>query len=308
MILCAGEALIDMLPRETQDNENAFMPVAGGAVFNTSIALGRLGAPVSLFTGLSNDMFGDILREQLTTSHVDGQLAHQSDRPTTLAFVKLTNGHASYAFIDENTAGRMLTEADLPEFPDALEALFCGGISLAVEPCADAYHHMYLHAPQDCLRMLDPNIRPSFIKNASHFRARIEAMIACSDIVKLSDEDLDWLLPDLDTDTQLARILEMGAQLICYTEGSKGVRGITADLDVHVKAQTATVVDTVGAGDTFNAGFLAGLKDLGFLQKASFANIKAPDLSRALSWGTKAAAITVSRAGANPPWRKEIDV
>jgi fructokinase len=108
MILCAGEALIDMLPRETASGENAFAPHAGGAVFNTSIALGRLGIPVQFFSGISSDLFGDVLRAQLSASSVDSSPAAISDRPSTLAFVTLTDGHASYAFYDENTAGRML--------------------------------------------------------------------------------------------------------------------------------------------------------------------------------------------------------
>ena len=148
MILCAGEALIDMLPRDTNDGSAAFAPFAGGAVFNTAIALGRLGTPVGLFTGVSTDMFGKVLEKALTNSHVDTRLAVRSDRPTTLAFVKLTDGHAKYAFYDENTAGRMLVEADLPTDLGDTAALFLGGISLAVTPCAEAYAAL-------CLREAD---------------------------------------------------------------------------------------------------------------------------------------------------------
>src|SRR6056297_1116438 len=135
MILCAGEALIDMLPRETAAGEPAFAPHAGGAVFNTAIALGRLGAETGFLSGLSSDMFGTILDDALLAAHVDASLAIRSDRPTTLAFVKLTDGHADYAFVDENTAGRMLREADMPPVPDRVGAMFFGGISLPVEPC-----------------------------------------------------------------------------------------------------------------------------------------------------------------------------
>ncbi len=143
MILCCGEALIDMLPRETASGESAFAPHAGGSVFNTSIALGRLGAPVQFFSGLSSDLFGDVLREEVAASKVDSTPASISDRPTTLAFVKLTDGHASYAFYDENTAGRMLSPEDLPA--TQADALFFGGISLVVEPCGAAYEAMMLH-------------------------------------------------------------------------------------------------------------------------------------------------------------------
>ena len=114
MILCAGEALIDMLPRTLPDGSAVFAPVAGGAVFNTSVALGRLGADVGLVTGLSRDLFGEVLMNALAASDVDSELAVLSDRPTTLAFVTLTDGHARYAFYDENTAGRMLEPEDMP--------------------------------------------------------------------------------------------------------------------------------------------------------------------------------------------------
>ncbi|MEJ1999414.1 MAG: PfkB family carbohydrate kinase, partial [Maritimibacter sp.] len=118
MILCCGEALIDMLPRETGAGEAAFAPYAGGAVFNTAIALGRLGAETGFFSGLSTDLFGTILTDSLAASKVQADLAVRSDRPTTLAFVTLTNGQAKYAFYDENTAGRMMTPDDLPELPN----------------------------------------------------------------------------------------------------------------------------------------------------------------------------------------------
>ena len=141
MILCCGEALIDMLPRQTTGGAACFQPYSGGAVFNTAIALGRLGVPSSLFTGLSTDHFGQQLAATLRSSGVSIDLAHRSDRPTTLAFVTLVDGQARYAFYDENTAGRMLAPEDLPAVPSEVDVMFFGGISLAVEPCASTYQH-----------------------------------------------------------------------------------------------------------------------------------------------------------------------
>ena len=125
MILCSGEALIDMLPRETVDGENCFSPHAGGAVFNTAIALARLGAPTGFFSGISTDLFGTILEDRLTAAGVDSSFAARSDKPTTLAFVTLTGGHAKYAFYDENTAGRMLDTSDLPNLPKRTPTWHC---------------------------------------------------------------------------------------------------------------------------------------------------------------------------------------
>ncbi|MCA0042923.1 carbohydrate kinase family protein [Celeribacter litoreus] len=307
MILCAGEALIDMLPRTSTLGEDSYAPYAGGAVFNTAIALGRLGAKPSFYSGFSQDFFGDLLKSKLAESDVDGSLAVTADRPCTVAFVKLVDGHATYAFYDENTAGRMLTAEVLPDLPENLDALFCGGISLPVEPCGAAYEELFTRAAPTRVTMLDPNIRPDFIRDETRYRARIEHMISIADIVKVSDEDLFWLLGEAPVEDLVAKLLTQGPKLICLTEGGDGVRGFMADKVVHVAAEKVEVVDTVGAGDTFNAGLLAALQKAGKLTKEAIANLDADTLKDALSMGARAAAITVSRAGANPPWASELE-
>ena len=306
MILSCGEALIDMLPRVTAEGEAAFAPHAGGAVFNTAIALGRLGAPSGFFSGLSTDLFGAILTETLTASKVDSHLAARSGRPTTLAFVRLVNGQASYAFYDENTAGRMLSVADLPALPASVEALFFGGISLVNDPAAGAYEALLTREAGARVIMMDPNIRPGFITDAAAYRARIARMMALSDIVKLSDEDLVWLEGEGDPVALARGLIARGPKVVCITEGAKGALAVTAREVVRVAAQKVAVVDTVGAGDTFNAGVLAALHQAGALSKAAVAAADAGLLTAALTLGVKAAAVTVSRAGANPPWAHEI--
>ncbi|MGJ8621601.1 MAG: carbohydrate kinase family protein [Yoonia sp.] len=304
MILCAGEALIDMLPRQTANGEAAFAPHAGGAVMNTAVALGRLDVPVQFFTGLSSDLFGDVLRGHLDASHVDYTPAATSDRPSTLAFVKLVDGHATYAFYDENTAGRLLSPDDLPDTqPDAV---FVGGISLAVEPCAATYEALAAKQSANAVIMMDPNIRPGFIADEAAFRARMGRMLDHCDIVKMSDEDLAWFMPDHTPEDAAKRLVDAGLKLLCITQGSKGVTGYTPDHAVYVPAQKATVVDTVGAGDTFNAGLLASLHQAGVLTKAAIAGLDQDTIRAALAMGAKTAAITVSRAGANPPWASEL--
>ena len=301
MILCCGEALIDMLPRQTADGGDAFAPHAGGSVFNTAIALGRLGAPVQFFSGLSSDLFGDILQAGLKASGVDSTPAAISARPTTLAFVTLTDGHASYAFYDENTAGRMLGLADLPQ-TDA-DALFFGGISLVVEPCGAAYEALMLREAPQKVTMIDPNIRPSFITDATAYRARLGRMLGAADIIKTSDEDLEWITGGTDA----ADLFETtAAQVILLTRGGDGVTVLTRGGNVAVPAAPATVVDTVGAGDTFSAGFLAHLQNAWQLNKSALAAATLDDLAAAAGFGAKVAAITVSRAGANPPWASEL--
>lgn len=298
MILCCGEALIDMLPRETGEG-TAFLPATGGAVFNTAIALGRLGAPAGYVGGLSRDLFGAMLASDLDASGVDYALCPRSDRPTTLAFVTLINGQAQYAFYDEMTAGRMLEASDLPVLPSSVKSLFFGGISLVSEPAADAYAALCAAAGAR-LVMIDPNIRPGFVTDEPRYRARLGAMIARADIVKVSDEDLDWLTGAQDPRALLG---DTGPALVLMTKGAAGATGYFADGEISVAAQKADVVDTVGAGDTFNAGILAGLSQAGVLRRDALS----PDALRpAMELAVRAAAVTVSRAGANPPWAREL--
>lgn len=307
MILSCGEALIDMLPRTSTEGEACFAPYAGGAVFNTAIALGRLGAPSAFFSGVSNDMLGEILADTLTASKVDTRYLARSDRPTTVAFVKLVNGQATYAFYDEATAGRMLSPDQLPDLPDSVSTLFFGGISLVNDPAASTYEALQAREATTRVTMIDPNIRPGFIAGKEDaYRARIERMIARADIVKLSDEDLHWLMGTGDLTTLARAILYKGPKVVFITEGAAGARAVTATQDRFFGATRVTVADTVGAGDTFNAGALAALHAAGALSKAALASLSDATLDAALSLGTRAAAITVSRPGANPPWSHEL--
>ena len=304
MILACGEALIDMLPRTSTLGEAAFAPHAGGAVFNTAVALGRLGAEVGLFSGISTDMLGEILIDSLTAAGVDTSHAARSARPTTIALVKLVDGHATYAFYDENTAGRMLSEGDLPDAQ--ADCYFFGGISLVAEPCGAVYEALQARVAPQAVTMIDPNIRPSFITDEGAYRARVARMIACADIVKVSDEDLHWIMGNGDIADLAAQVCATGPALVCVTEGSKGARGFGRVAQAQVAATPVTVVDTVGAGDTFNAGVLHALQSAGLLTKDALANLSDAQIATALSLGTRTAAITVSRAGANPPWSHEL--
>ena len=306
MIVCCGEALIDMLPRETTLGEKGFAPYAGGAVFNTAIALGRLGQPTGFFTGLSDDMMGDILRDTLAASRVDASFAAVSSRPTTIAFVKLVDGQASYAFYDEGTAGRMIAEADLPVLGESCEALHFGAISLIPEPCGGTYEALMRREFQTRVISFDPNIRPGFIKDKQKHLDRVARMAAMSDIIKFSDEDLDWFGLEGDDDARAAYWLSQGARLVVLTRGAEGATAYTSRFKVSVPSERVTVVDTVGAGDTFDAGILASFKMQDLLTKEKIAALDESSVRRALELGARAAAVTVSRAGANPPFAHEI--
>ncbi|NBB98581.1 MAG: carbohydrate kinase [Alphaproteobacteria bacterium] len=305
MILCCGEALIDMLPRETGAGEDAFAPYPGGAVFNTAIALGRLGVQAGFFCPLSDDLFGQRLRAALDASGVDHALSPAVDRPCTLAFVTLTNGQAQYAFYDSGTALREMTLAELPVLDDSVRALFFGGISLVGAPSGAGFATLCGHAG-DRVVMLDPNIRSGFIRDATAYRARLDGMLARADIVKVSDEDLHWLMGAGDLAELAQGLRDRGPRVVIVTEGAKGARAFHAGGVAQAAASPVAVVDTVGAGDTFNAGFLAALDEAGLLSRDAVAGLRGDALTAALSLGARAAAVTVSRAGANPPRRDEL--
>ena len=308
MILCCGEALIDMVAAPSLDGPDGFVPHSGGAVFNTAIALGRLGARAGMLTGLSHDMFGDQLADALKASDVDTTHIIRSDRPSTLAFVKLEDGQASYSFFDENSAGRMIRAEDMPELPSDITALFFGGISLASDPSASAYAALLERQGGSRAVMIDPNIRPLFITDADGYRRRMAAMISQADIVKVSDEDLNWLNPaPLTQAEKISAMLDTGPSVVIVTQGAEGAIATLADgTSIAVPAAKTNVVDTIGAGDTFNAGFLAKLSELDLLTPEALGTLDLDALRDAMTYGARVAAITVSRAGANPPWANEL--
>jgi fructokinase len=308
MILCCGEALIDMVPTTGANGEQCFAPRCGGAVFNTAIALGRLESDVALLTGLSRDLFGQQLAEELKRSNVNQNSLVLSDHPSTLAFVQLENGQATYSFFDENSALRELSSAELPAIGEDVSCLFFGGISLTSGKCADAFADLAVRTSADKVIMLDPNIRPGFVKDEEAYRKRLFRMIEHADILKVSDEDLDWILPSNDPlEMKAQALLQGGVSLVLVTRGSKGSFAfLPGGAVIKGDAARTSMVDTVGAGDTFNAGVLAKLSEFGLLKKTELSSLDHEKVQQALEFANLAASVTVSRSGANPPWRSEI--
>lgn len=307
MILCCGEALIDFVPRLTSDGAPAFEPLTGGSVFNTAIALGRLGAPSGFLGGLSSDFFGDELRKDLTAAHVDFSLSPVSERHTIPAFVKLEGGQARYSFIDEGSACRMLAPEDLPALPDHVQALHLGSFPIAIEPCGTAFETLCRREHERRVIHFDPNIRANLIKDRGQHRARVERIVAMADLVKMSDEDLAWLAPGVSAEDFARDWLRRGAKVVVVTRGKDGAQAFTRDFRCEAPGKPVKVADTIGAGDTFTAGFLTALHRSRRLDKAAIAALDRTSVLAALDLAIMAAAVTVSRPGADPPWAYELE-
>lgn len=306
MILCCGEALIDFLPREGKDGASLYQPVNGGSVYNTTIALGRLDVPVGLFAGISTDFFGDGLLQGLSDSKVSLRYIRKKPHHTTLAFVKLQDGHARYSFIDDASAGRNLVKADMPRLGKDVTALHFGSISLIPEPEGSTYEALQKREAKTRVISIDPNIRPSQIKDRKRHLARLARMMALSDIVKISDEDVKWMTGKQDFATAARKWLKAGAKVVAVTRGGDGVEVFARGIALSLPAPRVKVADTVGAGDTFTAGFLCHLQREGLLGKKAIAALDERQLRAAADFAMRCAAVTVSRPGADPPWAAEV--
>jgi fructokinase len=307
MILVAGEALIDMLPLE-RDGLALFRPVPGGSPFNVALALGRLGIPVRFLCPLSRDAFGDLLGRTLRDSGVDVSLCPLTDALSTLGFVTLDPIHRSarYAFYTEATAGCLLEAGQTPvPLPPAVTCVHLGSFSLAVEPFGSAAERLADATRGRCLLSLDPNIRPFLVRDRGRYVARLERLAGLADLMKLSAEDLEWWQPGVAAAEVARERVARGVKLCVVTHGGEGAEAWSRRSHVRVEAPAVQVVDTVGAGDTFQAALLAWLHRKGNLQAAALADLGEADLREMLHCATRAAAITCGRAGCNPPWARE---
>ncbi|MER5884346.1 carbohydrate kinase [Streptomyces sp. NPDC001941] len=287
MIVVAGESLIDLVPLERHGIEPgaALSPRPGGGPYNTALALGRLGSPVSFCSRVSTDGFGETLLARLRASGVDVSLVQRGPEPTTLAVASLgPDGSAGYSFYAEGTADRLFELP--PELPAGTRALALGTCSLVLEPGASAYEALLRReAGRGVFTLLDPNVRPGLIADPAAYRRRLEGWLPYVSLLKLSEEDADWLggVPEGPGAVVLTRGAE-GLTVRTRGGGSFSVPGVAVD-----------VVDTIGAGDTVNAALLHRLVGGG-----------EPDWPRVLEFAARAAAVTCSRTGAEPPYAGEL--
>ena len=307
MIVVCGEALIDLVP-VTHGGEPAYVPRAGGSSFNVAMGLGRLGAAVGFLGRLSTDPFGRMLRARLLADGVDCRFIGQGDEPSTLAIVHLdASAEPVYAFHGEGTADRLLRVEDLPAtLPDEVSALHFGSISMVREPGASAFEALMRREHGQRALSLDPNVRPSLVGERSAYVARLESWVALADLVKVSQADLACLYPAAAPAAVATDWLGRGPGLVVVTRGHGGAFALTAGSRVEVPGTPVRVSDTIGAGDAFTSGLLAWLDEAGRLEQARLREIPADVLRRGLAFANRAAAITCTRAGAQPPTRAEM--
>ncbi len=303
MITVTGEALIDIIV----DPAGNVTSVVGGAPLNTARTIARLGIPVDFLGGVSTDAFGGRIMRLLEDDGVGYALGDRVEAPTTLAIAQIdAHGAATYRFMMEGTSAAAVTpDLALAHVGPQCPTLHVGTLALVLQPLADAVRSVVAASPDDRLVMVDPNCRPSVMTSSDVFDRTLAAVLERADVVKVSGDDLAFMFPDLAPAAAAQRLQRSSGALVLFTDGPNSVHVISGDEDVILEVPRVTVVDTVGAGDSFSGGFLAqwamrglGREDLGNLD----------EVLSAARFGISVAGITCQRAGADPPHIQEIEV
>ncbi|HEY2256141.1 MAG TPA: carbohydrate kinase [Variovorax sp.] len=308
MFVVCGEALMDVYTGEATPTGLALDARIGGSPLNVAQGLARLARPVAFLAGLSTDAFGERLLASLRAEGVDTSLVVRSDAPSTLSVVSVAAGGVPrYAFHGNGAADRQITQALLPDLPPAARVLQFGSYALAVEPVGSALRALATRERERRLIAYDPNVRLNVDPDIAHWHQVVEQMVALAHLVKVSDEDLGLLYPNETPEQVAARWLARGAALVAVTRGGHGASAWTRGARADVPTPQVKVIDTVGAGDTFQAALLTWLDEHQALTPEALAALDDQALEALLSFAAKAAAITCSRRGADMPRRSELD-
>ena len=307
LITCMGEILIDFLPITADGQTTGFRMHPGGSPLNVAVGVARLGQPVAFSGKVARDFFGRYLRSYAESQHIDTRFLLDTDAHTALAFVAMEDGEPAFSFYGEGTADTLMTPADLPQaMVEETSALHVGSISLLRGSTPSAVLSAVEQARGRALISFDPNIRPGLVEDAAAYRALIDRLAGMVDIFKISAADLGWLNPDLSVEQAAARIQALGPALVVVTRGGKGGLALRGSESITIPAFSVEVADTVGAGDTFNAGMLVGLAERQALSHAALLALDAQALADTLRFASAAAALNCARAGCDPPTRAEV--
>ena len=299
MIVVAGEALVDLILRP-----HGVAAVPGGGPYNAARAIARLGLPVAWLGGLSSDRLGRTLESGLIADGVSLELVQRTSLPTTLALAEVApDGSAEYTFYTEGTsAPRVLAAPGVPSLPSGTRAVHAGTLGFVLEPMATTLEALVAALPDDVLLMVDPNCRPTITPNPDAYRARLERILGRANVVKVSTDDLAFLRPGVDADEGMRWIASLGPRAVLVTDGGAAVTVFAAGVAHRIDVPRVDVVDTVGAGDTFGGASLACLVQA----RVTPATLDAEAAVRAARFGVRAAAVTCTRPGADPPTLMEL--
>lgn len=294
----AGEVLIDLIPEGVNRK-----PIVGGGPANTARALTRLGIDTQFIDGISSDLYGQMAKKELITAGAKLDYVKYSDKPTCLAIVSISkSGSATYEFVIENTATFDFTLNWLPNpQTERPSLLHIGTLATVIEPGASVLFEWTQSVAKVAPVVFDPNIRSAVISDRDQYVLQVERWVAISSAVKVSDEDIRWLYPSLEIEQVVNKWLKKGPSLVVVTYGVKGITGYRNGEKVIVDAVKVKVTDTVGAGDTVGAVLVDAIV------KDGLDSLTGLRLETMLKRSAKAAAITVSRVGANPPTFQELE-
>jgi fructokinase len=310
MILCCGDALFDIFAEDGGSTSSVRLDArVGGSPLNVAIGLSRLGRKSAYLAKISRDMLGSRIIAHLEHEGVDTSLAIRADNPTTLAIVALDRGGvASYSFYTEGTADRSLMRSELPEeLPAAIRVVHVASYSTALEPTASSLQTLVESQSQRRFISYDPNVRPSIVPDRAVWRERFERLRPHAHLIKVSEEDIAFLVPGSDPLAVAMDWARHGPSLVVLTRGDAGAVGITArGVRNSVPGCKVTVADTVGAGDTFQAALLTWLGEKQRLEREAAAHLSESELHCLLSFAARAAAVTCTRRGADMARRHEV--
>ncbi len=308
MFMVCGEALMDVFATDDTATGVVLDARVGGSPYNVALGLARLAQPVSFFGSVSRGFLGERLMRFLANEGVNLSTVQRTDAPTTLGLVGLDEkGVPSYAFYGDGCADRLLTAEALAAVPTGLRAINFGSFTTVTEPTASTLRALVERERGRTLIAYDPNVRLNVEPKLEPWREFVQWMQPRTDLLKVSDEDLHLLFPGLALADFAAQSLAQGVKLVIVTRGAEGAVGWTATQHVSVPPVKVTVVDTVGAGDTFQAATLTWLAEHDALSAAALQGLTTAQLTDALTFAARAAAITCSRRGADLPRRAELN-
>ena len=311
MFLVCGEALFDIFTRPDKGgalNRLGLDAIAGGSPFNVAIGLRRLGVEAAFFAGLSRDYLGRRLLAVLEQEQVKPDYLIDFDAPTTLAMVAVAaDGSPSYSFRGEGCADRQLRLEHLPQLDAQVRGIHVGSFSLVVQPIADTLLALVARESRHRLISLDPNVRLNPAPDIQRWRSQVAAFAEHAHLIKVSDEDLHLLYPDVEPQRIAEGWLAKRTELVVVTRGTEGASIFTRHQGSwSIPAQAVETADTVGAGDTFQAALLTFLSERRLDTPHDLAALSRDTLDQMLRFAAEAAALTCTRVGPDLPYRHEL--